>query len=98
MGIHFVEGKREILSKKETDYLEIKGLGQNLSEKETCMGSLGGSAVERLPLVQVVILGSWDHALGRRQVDAQPLSHPRHPEIPQVLTKIKLLKCPVSQE
>ena len=37
-------------------------------------GRLGGSAVEHLPLAQVVILGSWDLALHRvpRREPASP--------------------------
>ena len=34
-----------------------------LFEKEMFVGHLSGSAVERLPLAQVMIVGSWDRVL-----------------------------------
>ena len=40
--------------------LELTLKNKQKKKKEERQGHLGGSVVERLPLVQVVILGSWD--------------------------------------
>ena len=59
--------------KNETKYSIIFQVSTTKVVKNKCRGQVGGSAVERLPLAQGVILETWDRVL-RRAPCVEPAS------------------------